>query len=393
MFSVALVGFGEAGGRFLRTLIYRQRNIGDIYVAAVCDSNIERLKMLKDFNIAIYTNVREMLQADQYDLIVVATNEVSHYEILCEVKKYANKFQRLLVEKLLVETLQQAISISQMFDENDISVHFVERHSTVLQKFMQWMSNKNLQVERASFFWGKCRLYDHRPTIGVRSEISHPIDLILMISGISVETPFKILQGSYLFSDFSHSSPQILDTINVNMKFGDRLIVNGNSSFLWDKRDRRIILYLSSCDRRITHMVTLTFDNPHWDLDTCTISEISVFDGKRRTIEHWEIKEQDINPDIFCISKTAQFMEENIRELTGGQASTTLARLKQACYVQSIVDALQEDAQQSIIETPIFKASEPDRKRVNECDELLYSFIHGTLSQKETINWDKAASM
>lgn len=190
-----MIGCGIAGSRFLRALVTRERKIGDIRVTAICDSDPTKLKTFNGSNVKIFTNARDMLTSGQYDVIILATNEVSHYDILCEIHKHPKKFKRLLVEKLLVETLKQANSIAEMFVDNDISIHFVERHSFVIQKLTTWLRGKALKIRRASFFWGKYRLHDHRPTIGVISEISHPIDLVLMISGLSNSASFEILRG------------------------------------------------------------------------------------------------------------------------------------------------------------------------------------------------------
>lgn len=389
MYSVALIGFGRAGGRFLRAIMHRQRSVGDIVLTAVCDTNAQRLKMFKDFNIKTYTDVQVMLDAGVYDIIIVATNEDSHYSILCTIKNNPNKYRRLLVEKLLVEKPDQADSIKSMFNEEEITVHFVERHSPVLQKLVDWMDTNDLNIKRATFFWGKYRLHDHRPTIGVTSEISHPIDLILMLSGITTGTAFEILQGSYLFSDYTYSGRQILDTINVNMRFGDNLIINGCSSFIWDKRERRLLLFLSNIDGLVTHIAAIDFDNPYWDIDTCSISKVVIGEGKRKLIHKWEIKKEDIHPDIFCISKTSNFLAENINEIKGEKKSSTLARLSQSCYIQSIVNSLEIDARQKVFDTPIFSAQRPNLKSYEDCDDLLYNFLKGDISEAGIIRWDQ----
>lgn len=387
--SVGLIGCGLAGGRFLRALITRERNIGDVHVAAACDSDPAKLKIFNGSNVKTYTNARDMLAFGQYDVIVLATNEVSHYDILCEIHKHPKKFKRLLVEKLLVETLKQANSIMEMFTDNDISIHFVERHSFVVQKLVTWLRKKKLRIKRASFFWGKYRLHDHRPTIGVISEISHPIDLILMISGLPSNASIGILRGNYIFSDFSFSADKILDTINVNLKLGQELLVNGNSSFLWDKRDRRISFYASGLNDTVSHEINIIFDNPYWDLDVCTINEIDRVNGRRRLVEKWEVKQSDINPNTLCVSKTSQFLEENMRELKGGRRSTTLARLSQGVYIQKITDALLIDAERFMVETPIFGASVERKFNSLAVDRILDKIFKTNYTEKDISKLDK----
>jgi predicted dehydrogenase len=70
MISAGLIGFGSAGSRFFRALIYRQKISGDIFLKAVCDSNINRLNFFKDTDIKIYQNVGDMIKDDIYDIIM-----------------------------------------------------------------------------------------------------------------------------------------------------------------------------------------------------------------------------------------------------------------------------------------------------------------------------------
>ena len=225
MFTIGLIGFGSAGGRFLRTIIYRQSKVGDVKLLAVCDTNQKNFEMCKEIGVKTYSNVKEMLIAENYDIIIVTTNEDSHYQIICAINKYSKNCKRIIVEKPLVQQFEQAVSIQNMFDNEDISVHFVERYSPIIPKLMDWIYENNLKICRATFFWGKYRLHDMRPTIGVTSEISHPIDLILMLTNTPIGTPYKIHNGCYLFSDFSISGNRVLDTINVNMSFDTGLII------------------------------------------------------------------------------------------------------------------------------------------------------------------------
>jgi len=390
MLSVALIGFGSSGGRFLRALIYRQRFVGDVVLKAVCDSNVDRLKIFSGQEIKKFNNVDDLLIDDNYDVIIVATNENSHFDVLRKIHKYQHKFKRLLVEKLLVETINQAEMVSEIFSDTDISVHFVERHSLIVERLMIWMKMKNLQVNRATFFWGKNRLNDHRPTIGVISEISHPIDLILMISRIESDTDFKILGGSYIYSDFSVSGKQVLDTINVNLKFGENLIVNGSSSFLWDKRMRKIQLFLTDSTGIVKYIANITFDNPNWDIDECCIKKINETDGSSSVIEQWKIEQEDLEEELLCVVKTNKYIEENIEEIKNGKKSMSLARLSQARYVQKIIHEIKKDSMKNIIETPIFGGLMQNLGKYGECDELLYNLLEGKNDGKEFIKFDKS---
>jgi len=391
MQRVALIGLGKSGSRLLRALIYRERMYKDIKLAAICDSNSERLKTVKlsKIDTQTYTNVDNLLLKDNYDIIIIATNETSHYDILRKIKQYSITFKKVLIEKLLVENFVQASKLSSLYNEEEISVHFVERHSPVVKKFLHWKFINNLRVKRANFLWGKYRLYDHRPTIGVTSEISHPIDLIQVLAGIKSHSPFSILGGNYIHSDFSVSGTRVLDTINVNLKFGEDLVVNGSSSFLWDKRTRKIQLYLSSGDDAVSYMATFIFDTPHWDADSCKIYKVNQSDGKKHLINHWSISQKDIAPDLLCISKIHEFISENIEEVSLGKTSTTLARLSSSCYVQEVLEEINNHSESNSIYTPIYGEKIQNLDKYKEDDLKLIDYFIGNASGYDFLRWDR----
>ncbi|MEI6117917.1 MAG: hypothetical protein WCP92_01340 [bacterium] len=94
---------------------------------------------------------------------------------------------------MLVENIEQAEQLLHIFQDHEISINFVERHSIIIEKFKKWIHENDVYISRASFKRGKYRLHDSRPTVGVLSEISHPLDLILMLSDTSTNTSFRII--------------------------------------------------------------------------------------------------------------------------------------------------------------------------------------------------------
>lgn len=388
MYKVALIGFGRSGGRFLRALIYLQRNFGYLKLEAVCDYDKGRLRKLKKYGIKSYACIDRLLEKDDYDIFVVTTNEDSHFDILCKIKEKSKKCKKILIEKLLVENIIQANKLRDIYNEGDISVHFVERHSIVVEKLKKWMKDKGVMVSRASFFWGKYRLHDYRPTVGVVSEISHPLDLVLALADINHNEKFEILKGNYISSDYSFFKPKLIDTISVNIKFGENLIVDGNSSFLWDRRERRVILFLSD-NNKVRYMASIVFDTPQWDIDNCIISSVGIDCGKKSQMKKITSQQKDVESDILCISKTVKFIQENINEIETGKISNNLVHLSQGVYIQKIIDALERDSLKNTIETRIFNAKVPHKERAHDCDPLIFAYLDGNLTNEDAVNWDK----
>lgn len=387
--SVGLIGFGRSGGRFLRAVIHRQREIGDVSLEAVCDSNKSRLSFLQEFGIKIYSDYLVMLSSNHFDIIIISTNEDSHFQILNDIKKYHISFKRILVEKLLVETMEQAVELKKMYKEDELAVHFVERHSPIVKNVLDWMCDNNLNVKRATFFWGKYRLHDHRPTVGVTSEISHPIDLVLLLARVKNNTKFEVLNSCDSYSDYSYSGEDLLDSISANIKFENGLVINANSSFLWDGRERRVILFLSDNTGIVKYIVTMIFDNPHWDMDSCVVYDVGISEGRRTVVKEWKINKEDIDSGIFCISKTSRFLGENIEEVLGKSKSIVLSRINEACYIQKIVTTLENNAPNNASHTHIFSAKEANSIRSADCDDALYKFLKREMLEDDVIEWDK----
>jgi predicted dehydrogenase len=377
MYNVGIIGFGKSGMRFARAFVYLQRQFNNVCLKGVCDQNIDKVKKLEKYGICVYNSFDAFIQQDEFDIIVISTNEDSHYDLLCAVKNKSKRCKKIIIEKLLVEKLHQAVKVKEIFDDSFVSVHFVERHSPVVENLKKWMKNNDLFVSRCSFFWGKYRLYDQRPTVGVSSEICHPIDLAIQLSDIQPGTSFEILQGNYISSNYSHSANNLIDTMSVNLMF-QHILINANSSFLWCNRKRELNLFLSNDTGTISYVVEIIFDNPHWDVDVCTVSEIHE-NGSKKIVQVFQNDLSVYDSKTLCITKTIRFIEENISELENGKVSDSVAHLNQAVYIQEIISRLGEHAEKNVVINRIFNT---EMKSIeSNCppasDEWLLDYLDG----------------
>ena len=169
----ATKGYGYAGTRFLRALRYlRTVSPNLITEIAICDRRVTDINDLPQ-----YRNLEQAIIDFNSNIAVVTTNECEHFAILKILEN--SKVKIILCEKPLVETLEQANQCAEMFNTKLLSVNLVERYSDIVSEFAKWnKSNPDYEVKRVEFFWGKNRVKDLRPTIGVISEIIHSIDLI-----------------------------------------------------------------------------------------------------------------------------------------------------------------------------------------------------------------------
>src|SRR5215471_912211 len=174
-----IIGFGNSGERFLQACRLSADTQGTITVTAVVDRNGRALQRARQEGIMAYDSIDEALAKGSYDVAFVCTNDAEHFSVLASIHRHPGRVRRIVCEKPLTERWCDAEMLAEKFEDREIAVSFVERFSPITRRMKQWMLERQLRVTRASFTWGKCRLSDYRPTIGVLSEVSHPIDLFM----------------------------------------------------------------------------------------------------------------------------------------------------------------------------------------------------------------------
>lgn len=355
--SCIVFGCGKSGSRFIKALEYIKVNTAKVNIIAVCDENIERLQKFADKGFAKYASYKRLFDdIKTVDLIFICVNEFAHCEILLSIRKSGISFQRVISEKPLTENIEQAEEVRTLYSEKDITVNFVERYSPIIKDFKDWQKENGVTAVRANFFWGKFRVHDIRKTMGVLSEISHPLDLTLHLMNILPGSIYKLLNAMGQKSDYSPHSSDLLDTVAINMEFSNNCTIAGYSSFVWEKRRRDIVIYLRDKKFQTKYLAILNFDKPVWDLDTLRIYDILKTPGKLSLVLEKKYQECDFPKDVFKLNKILEFILENIRDISAKSNENNLAYLSQAIYIQNILDSISiEIDQQSIKEDLIFQ--------------------------------------
>ncbi len=339
-YSTLIVGLGRAGSRFVRAIQYLNSTNYRIELTAVADSKGAKLEPFRQNGIAAFTAYSDALQAGKYDIIINCLNEKDHYNFFKYVMDNSIPYQRIISEKPLTETIDQAEDVRQAYDEKDISINFIERYSQIINDVRDKLLEDDLRISRANYFWGKYRIHDHRPTMGVLSEISHPIDLITWLASVDPGCPYQIQVGPVISSDFSPHADCVFDSITAGILFKNGLLVTGSSSFVWEGRDRRIELFLSDQTGELIQMLTLRFDNPFWDIDHLVCYDLQSQAGVPVKMWARRITQAEIPNQTFSIQKMVGFLKENLHELQDKKDSKSLARLSQGLYVQRILEDL-----------------------------------------------------
>lgn len=337
--KVLIVGLGKAGGRFLRSLSYLHEICPALEVAAVCDSNASQLDQVESSVVRRFTDLSVALEEIRPDVVCVCVNEVGHFDAL-KLIAACSSVRAVLSEKPLTETLEQCEAVIDLLGGRLVCVNFVERYSPVIQDFQEWSVDNDATVLRAEFRWGKYRFMDPRPTMGVLSEISHPVDLVRILLGAGPEAPMAVHGASGSLSNFSVVDRALLDTIDVDFSI-DGIPVRGHSSFLWEGRDRRTVLYGRTGAGALFQAV-LDFDRPSWDCDSLRIARMDERLGTREQIFSSRCEKGDFPPEVKHIFKVTRFCAIALRALYQPEHREQLALAEDAWWVQRAIDSFDE---------------------------------------------------
>lgn len=350
MNNVLVIGAGRAGLRFVKTINYIAQKQGGINISAVVDREASRLTQFSASGVATYQQLDQAFAKGQYDIIIIAVNEAHHYAIYQYLASNNISYKAIVSEKPFTATAEEAKTVSGWLENKHVYLNFVERYSPLSALLYQWMDENDFQVKRADFAWGKSRINDPRPTIGIMSEISHPLDIILWLIKVNSATRFEVRSCGLINSNISIHNANTWDSIYTTFEcISDRnTLVSGCSSFVWSQRERRIQIFMGHQGQDcITHEATLVFDNPRWDCDQLEISEILPQGGKK-TLLRQAINEADIDDGILSLNKIYRFLNMLIATIDGEQPSPNLATVKDGLYVHQIAEKLEQAGKLSL---------------------------------------------
>lgn len=202
---VALIGLGQIGCRYD---LGRQRQIlthahaiskhENFKLIAAADANIDFISAFENYyNAPTYTNVTEMLENVQPELIVVATSTESHVEILKRIVSSPG-LKAVLCEKPLSKNLAQSSEVAIEYSEKNIGLYlnYQRRASETTKKLIGLISSAQLGA-----YLGGTAQY----TGGYLNSASHLIDILEFMFDSRV-TPSKVTQMQEMESDYSVNS-------------------------------------------------------------------------------------------------------------------------------------------------------------------------------------------
>ena len=335
--SVLLIGRGYAGERFLRAARYlQQTEPGLLALAGVVDRHPERLHGLG--GLPAHADLGEALAALQPQVAVVTVNETAHHDILLQL--VAAGVPAVICEKPLTQTLAEAEALAPHFRGRFFSLNLVERFSPVVEAFHAWRrEHPSARPVRIEFSWGKHRIFDPRPSMGVLSELIHPVDLVGHLFGDLMGSGLRTVGGFELRSDFNAPGSDVADSVHVLLDCRGVPVV-GHASFAWDRRERRVLAYLREGDDLLR--ATLTFDAPRWDCDSLVIDRIAPDGRATATAGRLAVANADFPSELDQIHKVHQFLRESLVAVRAGRVSPRLVDFDAALALQRLIAAVGE---------------------------------------------------
>lgn len=337
--NIAIIGLGNAGSRFLRAFEELKETEKRVNIVGICDHNRLRLEQI---GIPSFTCYEDMLESVECNIVVIATTDHTHFKILQHLSNKNYAIDIVICEKPICVNSTQLKLLDETYKEQRFFVTFLERYSPAIITLQDLLNTQHWKIKELRFTWSKCRIKDLRPTIGVLSELTHPLDLCLYLTdAYATDSKFECI-SLYTKSDFVRDGKATLDSVHAFITTQDKLLIQGSSSYIAPKRARQIEALLASDDETIAGIALITFDDPYWDDDTLTIYEIDYQSGKLKETFKFDYR-SDEHRHQRAPKKLFDFIEDILQASQTG-ISCRLPTFKQSHVLQSLINDIEQHA-------------------------------------------------
>lgn len=323
--NILIIGMGFAGTLYKDALSYLQQKNRAINIGYQSKSD-------KGLDIDYYPTIEVALKNHAPSLIILTVNDIFHFEVLEKLKNFEGT---ILCEKPLVANQIELNKVKQFFSsKTTLVLSTVIRFSLASQVLKNFLYNKNFSIKKINFTWKKNRFNDYRPTVGVISEIIHPLDTIQWL----LNEKIKFHHISTTSSNYSiDRKTNTLDSAFVQGKIGES-VISGYSSFVSLQVERTIEIVLYDPLQKTHYYILLTFDKFEWFSD-----KLIIFQEKNN--EYKEIinfNSMDVKSDYDKKIERVLLMLENI--INDRKSFSDLCLNNEAIKLQSLLNQLLEKA-------------------------------------------------
>ncbi|MFE2263182.1 Gfo/Idh/MocA family protein [Streptomyces griseosporeus] len=332
--NVLITGMGYAGTRFLNAL----RTLDGADEAAGTGLRLAyhaRHRTRED--IPYYASVKEALADFRPDLVIVAVTDSAHAEILTALDGYEGF---VLAEKPLTSRHDDLHAVRHALRRTSgFALDLVERYSDATTALRDYVRGHQLRLVRAHATWGKDRINDHRPTVGVTSEVIHSLDLLRWIApGDHTVEPTGVLGVT---SDFSISGPDVLDSVAMTATLGGAP-VTVYSSFTNITRQRTVDCTFLAPDGGLIY-ASAVYDTPAWDADRLRVWRR--VPGGEETLCEVDTRGDEVPAELRTIVKLRRLVADVLCFVRGGRdPRVAFAGLEESVRLQHLLNDIEDAA-------------------------------------------------
>ena len=190
--KIAVVGCGRISEIHFSIIKKLER---ELVLKAVCDNNpLVLLDHEKKYNVKGYSNLEEMLNNEELDLVVLCTPSGLHSKQTCLI---ASKAMHIITEKPMATNWNDALSMIKACDENGVLLFVVKqnRNNPTIKALKRAIDEKrfgNIKLIQLNVFWTRPQSYydqaEWRGTIeldggALMNQASHYVDFVEWLFG------------------------------------------------------------------------------------------------------------------------------------------------------------------------------------------------------------------
>jgi len=214
--KAAVIGCGNIGGLYdtpssksITTHAHAYVHHKSTKLHSCCDLNIKNLQNFQNIwgrNIKTYASLEKMLKKENLDIVSIATDTSSHFEILKRLLSTDIKY--IICEKPFVSTLNELYQVQKLLKHSDkkLIINFIRCFDPTMKKVKKLIkSNKLGAVLSFNAFFNK----------GIYHNGSHLLSLIeyLMQDIKSIEVTNKLIKENDIYGNFIVKTKSITGTI------------------------------------------------------------------------------------------------------------------------------------------------------------------------------------
>ena len=346
--KVLICGFGKMGRVHFNSLCKLDPGLEkfDITIVDRNDAVFNQLPEEARESVTTYTDLDSALASDP-ELVVMAFNDDQHLAAFEKIKQ-SSSVRGVFAEKPLCKTRDEAEQLRPYFTGQNapfLSIHTVINFSDIFdiaeERFGQRLDGYEPILVEAS--WGKNRTKDTRPTIGVVSDLTHPLSIIndvlgfdkmIWQSGNAKKGHLAEAAGNVVW----HYDKQVLSAGDVPVRL--------ESSYGWGAQNRRVKVLFQK-DQGNMCAVEYNFDirapgvKPY---DAATLYDVS--GGAVVTLETYNTR------NAVNQNKALNYMRKSLEGyeayLTGRSIPARLTDFEDAMEIHAVTDAISTNSQVTI---------------------------------------------